>query len=208
MPRARIEFHAFGGGRGRLGGQIDLPESKPLGSVTLDVTATPTPSGSRPVVPAGGGTVFAMLLAIEAAIYVDIAAAPDPTSEPRLLLLPGRPLRVHATPGHAMAAVLAADVPIEAESGAVALTDRSGTVTVGGAAQQAAVAYPSRRFLLVANPDEARSFAFCTDAAASAGAGSILVGPGGAFVLDKLVPSGAISILGAATGQPFTVKEA
>lgn len=208
MPKIRIEFTSLGAGRGRLGGQVDLPEGEPLGSMTLEVAATPTASGSRPVVPSGAGTVFATLLATEAALYVDIGVAPDPASEPRLLLLPGRPRHVHVTSGHAISAMLAADVPVGAESGAVAVTDRSGTLAAGGAAQQACPANPWRRFLLIANPDDARTFTFRTDAVAGTGSGNILVGPGGAFVFDKLVPAGAVSIFAAAAGQPYTVKEA
>lgn len=208
MPKIRIEFTTIGAGRGRLGGQVDLPEGEPIGSVTLDVSSTPTVAGSRPVVPSGAGTVFATLMATEAALYLDVGAAPDPASEPRLLLLPGRPQRVHVTAGHAISAMLAADVPVAADSGAVAMTDRSGTLAVGGAAQQACPANPWRRFLLVANPDDARAFTFSTDAVAGTGSGNVTVGPGGAFVFDKLVPSGAVSIYAAATGQPYTVKEA
>jgi hypothetical protein len=208
MPKLRIEFCSLGSGRGRLGGQVDCPASEPIASVTLDVGATPTLAGSRPAVPAGSGTVFARLLAVESAVYVDIGSAPDPTAEPRILLLPGRPQTVHALPGQTFAAMLAPDLSVTADSGASALADRSGTIATGGTAQQACPANPGRRFLLVANPDETRAFWFASGAVASIGAGSVQVGPGGAFVFDKVVPSGALSIYGAAAGQPFTVQEA
>ena len=42
MPKLRVEFCSYGSGRGRLGGQIDLPSGEPLGSVTLEVGASPT----------------------------------------------------------------------------------------------------------------------------------------------------------------------
>lgn len=208
MPKLRVEFLSLGNGRGRLGGQVDAPGAEPLGSVTLDVTATPTPAGNRPLVPAGAGTVFANLVATEVALYADAAPSPDPTTEPRLLLLPGRAQLVHVSPGHAISAIVAADVPVCADSSAVVLTDRSGTVAVGGAAQQACAANSARRILIVSNPDDTRSFAFRTDGGATAGQGSLSVAPGGAFVFDKVVPAGAVSIFGATTGQPFTVKEA
>ena len=208
MPRLRVEFCSLGSGRGRLGGQVDVPAAEPLGSVTLDVTAAATASGSRPVVPTGAGTVFARLLAAESALYVDIAPTPDPASEPRILLLPGRPQLVHVLPGHALAAMLAADVPLFADSGAIAPVDRSGTVAAAATAQQACPANALRRFLLVANPDDARTFWFSTSGPASSGAGSVQVGPGGAFVFDKFVPSGAVSVFAPAGGQPFTVTEA
>jgi hypothetical protein len=208
MPRLRVEFCSLGGGRGRLGGQVDLPAGEPLASVTLDVTPTATPAESRPAVPAGAGTVFVRLLAVDSAVYVDIAASPDPTTEPRMLLVPGRPYDLHALPGQAVAAILAADVPVHGDSAAISPTDRSGTVGTGGAAQQACPANAFRRFLLVANPDETRAFWFSTAGAAAQGAGSIQVGPGGAFVFDKVVPAGAVSIFGPSAGQPFTVTEA
>jgi hypothetical protein len=208
MPKLRVEFCSLGSGRGRLGGQVDLPAAEPLGSVTLDVAGTPTPSGARPVVPTGAGTVFVRLLAAESSVYVDLGTPPDPASEPRLLLLPGRPQTVHAQPGQALAAMLAADLPVFADSGTITPADRSGTVATAGTAQQVCPANALRRYLLVANPDEARTFWFSTAGPASSGPGSIQVGPGGAFVFDKVVPSGAVSVYAAAAGQPFTVMEA
>lgn len=88
------------------------------------------------------------------------------------------------------------------------LTDRSGTIAAGGTAQQAAAANGPRRLLIIANPSESATFLFRLDGTATGGFGDISVGPGGAFVFDTIVPSGAVSIYGAITGQPFTVKEA
>ncbi len=208
MPRLRVEFCSLGSGRGRLGGRVDLPAAEPLGSVTLEVAPVPTLAARRPIVPAGAGTMFARLLAAESAVYVDFGVSPDPASEPRLLLLPGRPQLVHVLPGQALAAMLAADVAVSADSGSVTPADRSGTVAAAATAQQACPANALRRFLLVANPDDARSFWFSTAGPASSGPGSVQVGPGGALVFDKLVPAGAVSIYAIAAGQPFTVTEA
>ena len=209
MAKLRVEFTTVGGARGRLGGQIDLREAEPLGSSTLEVGTSTTPVESRPAVPSGRGTVFAELVAVDAPIYVDVAASPDPSAEPRLLLLPGRPQRVHVLAGQTIAALIAtSDLPFASDLCAIALTDRSGAIAVAGTAQQACAANTSRRILLVANPDGANTFWFRTDAAATSGAGSVQVGPGGAFVFDKVVPSGAVSVLGSVSGQPFTVKEA
>ena len=208
MPRLRVEFCSLGSGRGRLGGQVDLPAAEPLSTVTLEVGPSPTAPENRPVVPAGQGTVFARLVAVESALYLDIGAAPDPAAEPRILLLPGASHLVHALPGQSVAAMLAGDLSVTVDSGATAVLDRSGTLAAGGAAQQACPANPGRRFLLVANPDATRTFWFSIGATGSAGAGSVQIGPGGAFVFDKIVPSGAVSIFGAAAGQPFTVTEA
>ena len=208
MPKLRIEFLLFGAGRGRLGGQVDLPAGEPLGSVTLDVTGAPTAAENRPLVPSGAGTVFARLLSTDAALYVDIGAPPDPGTEPRLLLLPGRAQLLHVAGGHSVSAVIAGDVSVSSDSGTASLLDRSGTLAAGAAAQQACPSNHARRILIVSNPDDARTFWFNTTGPASAGASSVQVGPGGAFIFDKVVPSGAVSIYGASIGQPFTVKEA
>ena len=58
MPRLRVELCSLGSGRGRLGGQIDLPSGAPLATATLDVSGTATPVEDRPAVPSGLGTVF------------------------------------------------------------------------------------------------------------------------------------------------------
>lgn len=111
MGQLRIEYGAFGGARGLLGGQIDADGADPLGAVTLSVTAAATASGSQPVVAANAGaSVFARLTALDAAMYVDVAPVPDPTAEPRRLLLPGYPVRVHVSGGDRFAAILAGDV--------------------------------------------------------------------------------------------------
>ena len=212
MAKLRIEFTAIGGARGRLGGQVPAREAEPLGATTLDVTASATSAGSRPVVPSDQGTIFADLLAVDAAIYVDVGVTPDPTVEPRLLLLPGRPQRVHALAGTVISAILATDVAApyltQDQPLAAALTDRSGTIVAAGTAQQACAANAARRFLLVANPDDTRTIWFNPTAVAANGAGSLQVGAGAAILFDKVVPSGAVSVYGATAGQPFTVKEA
>lgn len=207
MAKLRIEFTTLGGARGRLGGQIDAREARALGATTLDVSDTPTPTGQRPTTPSGLGTVFAELTA-DAPVYVDIGPAPDPTSEPRLLVIPGRMQRIHVDEGRLVSAVLAGDAPFRPDPVAVTMIDRSGIIAAGGTAQQACAANASRRLLLASNPDQSRTLWLRTDGVATPGAGSLQLGPGGAFVFDKVVPAGAISIIGAATGQPFTVQEA
>jgi hypothetical protein len=202
MPILRLEFFRLGVARGRLGGQVDLREAEPLAGCSLEVTAIPTSGPGRPMVPEGGGTVFADLWAVGAPLYVDVGVAPDPASEPRMLVVPGERLRVHATPGHRVSAVLASDLGL---SGPV---DRSGVLAAAGAAQQACGANAFRRLLIVSNPDGESAFWFSTTGPAAPGAGSHQVGPGGAFVFDRIVPSGAVSVVGQVAGQPFTMKEA
>lgn len=91
----------------------------------------------------------------------------------------------------------------------ISLTDRSGTITAGGTAQQAAAANASRTFLMITNPSATATLYFSTTGTAAVEtAGSTAVGPGGGYVFDVRVPVGAVSVIGATTGQPFTVKEA
>ncbi len=93
---------------------------------------------------------------------------------------------------------------------AVAFIDRSGTITTGGTAQQAAASNTARTFLMIHNPDTTTDLWFSTTgtASAAAGSGGTRLGPGGTAFFDNIVPSGAVSVLSATTGKGFTVKEA
>lgn len=97
-------------------------------------------------------------------------------------------------------------VPVSG-SNPVTLTDSSGTIATGGTSQAAANADTSRRYLQIANPDTSRDLYFnTTGAAAIATAGSTMLGPGACVIWEVAVPTGAVWIIGAVTGQPFTVK--
>lgn len=97
-----------------------------------------------------------------------------------------------------------------------ALTNRSGTITTGGAAQQLAAANANRRYLIVQNHSTGvlwlefggtavvgqPSLALSACAVANDGTGGALVFEG------SFVPTGSVSILGATTGQAFSSREA
>jgi hypothetical protein len=92
-----------------------------------------------------------------------------------------------------------------------ALTDRSGTITSGGTAQtSSAAAKTDRVALIVANPSATLTLYYNTTAVATvAGAGSIPLPPGAMDTYGPgAVPTGAVSVIGATTGQPYTIKEA
>ena len=207
MPRLRVEFCALGTGRGRLGGQVDEPAAEILSSLVVNVGWAPTPLDSRLTVPSEDGTVFARVTSIDGAIYLAVGASPDPGSEPRLLLLPGRAQILHVKPGQSLAAI-AAERNLTSDSGSLTLADRSGTLLLGGSAQQACPANQTRRLLVIGNPDRDRPLWFSIVGLASAGCGSLQIGPGGTFVFDGLVPDGAVSIFGRSAGQAYTVQEA
>lgn len=97
-----------------------------------------------------------------------------------------------------------------------ALTDRSGTVTSGGTAQNAAAANTSRNYLMIENPqykvdgvtlNPVERLCFRTDAAAVQGAGSICLDIGQGFEFTGFIPTGAVSVIAATTGHAWTCKE-
>lgn len=88
-----------------------------------------------------------------------------------------------------------------------ALTDRSGTITAGGAAQTLAAANPARRYLLIQNASAADLWINFTTAAVI-DSPSIKLSAGDAFSMAaEYVSNQLISIIGATTGQKFTAKE-
>jgi hypothetical protein len=90
-----------------------------------------------------------------------------------------------------------------------ALTDKSGTITAGGTAQVAAAANSSRKYLFLQNPTGAPgSLWFSTTATAVAASPSVELVPGASYETGSFVPTGAVSIIGATTGQAFTGREA
>lgn len=89
------------------------------------------------------------------------------------------------------------------------IADKSGTIAVGGTAQDAVGANTGRQYLLVQNLDGAADLWVNFGAnAAVATAGSILLKAGGSITFeDRVVPSGRVSVVGATTGHKFTCKE-
>lgn len=127
MLRLRVEFLTMGAGRGRLGGQVDVGEARPLGAAAVDVGATPSAAIS---VPDMVGQVFADLSVTGGSVYVAVGTSPDPTSEPRCLLTPGRSRCLHVQSGQSIVAVSAADVS-QAEAVGGAVTSASPTLNAG-----------------------------------------------------------------------------
>lgn len=90
------------------------------------------------------------------------------------------------------------------------LTNRSGTITVGGTAQTAMAANTSRRYLLIRNPateTEPLYFNFTTTAVVT-GQPSITLQPGEGFVMENsFISTELISVVAATTGHKFVAKE-
>ncbi len=94
------------------------------------------------------------------------------------------------------------------EVGGGTLTDKSGTITTGGAAQDAAAANTSRHYLFLQNPSTAPgSLWFSTVATAVAASPSIELVPGASYESGMFCPTGAVSIIGATTGMAFVGRE-
>lgn len=89
------------------------------------------------------------------------------------------------------------------------LTNRSGTIATGGAAQDAAAANSSRKYLFLLNPQtETEILWFSTVATAVAASPSIPLYPGQSFEMNGFVCStGAVSVIAATTGHVFIARE-
>jgi hypothetical protein len=92
-------------------------------------------------------------------------------------------------------------------SALVTKTDRSGTVTLGGTAQTLAAANASRRGFSIQNTS-AGDLWFSTEATAVALSPSFKIPPNALYEEPAHgVDGGAISIIGATTGQAFSARE-
>lgn len=90
-----------------------------------------------------------------------------------------------------------------------ALTDRSGTITLGGTAQNAAAALLTRKYLYIENPITATErLWFSTVAAAVQDSPSISLEPGQSYENPAhFCPTGAVSVIAATTAHKFTIRE-
>lgn len=129
-------------------------------------------------------------------------------TETEWLALTGSAAQLPATLGPHPGAGSVSVVPATdaAWGGSGTLTDRSGTITLGGTSQQAAAANASRRYLLIQNVSTGDLWVnFGT--AAVVGQPSILIKANGAYE-PVFIPTGTVNIIGATTAQAFAMKEA
>lgn len=87
--------------------------------------------------------------------------------------------------------------------------DRSGTITAGGAAQNALTQNAGRAHVSIFNVDTGEDlWVSFVGTAAIATQGSIKVPPGSLLVYEVgMVPSNALSVIAATTGHKFTIWE-
>lgn len=90
------------------------------------------------------------------------------------------------------------------------LTDRSGTITTGGASQQLAAANPQRNYLLVQNPSTEVESLYVDFTADAAPGTAIELLPGGSLELTPVqwVSLEKVTVYAATTGHVFVAKEA
>lgn len=101
----------------------------------------------------------------------------------------------------------AGTVKTQVVGAAVAKSSISGTIATGGQAQQIAAANPARKGFMLQNQSSADLY-FSTLAAANLGQPSLRLAPGQTYESPAHgIPSGAISIIGAITGQAFAGRE-
>lgn len=87
------------------------------------------------------------------------------------------------------------------------LTDKSGTISSGGAAQTLAAANTSRKYLLIVNVSAETLWINFTTAAVQTQP-SVPIVPNGSYVMEaSYISTELISIIGATTGSAFTAKE-
>lgn len=87
-------------------------------------------------------------------------------------------------------------------------TDGSGTITLGGTAQQVFAANVNRRYFVFQNNSDI-DYWINWGVAAVASQPSIQIVAGGSYENPPhFCPTGTISVIGATTGKPFTAKEA
>lgn len=87
-----------------------------------------------------------------------------------------------------------------------ALVDHSGSITAGGTAQVVTSANVDRHYLMVQNNsagDEWVNFGI----SAVVGQPSVRIVAGDTATWDSFIPTQSISIIGATTGQTFTIKD-
>lgn len=89
-------------------------------------------------------------------------------------------------------------------------TDRSGTITTGGTAQQAAAANASRKFLYIGNPStngESIWVRIGGTAEQDSPSWEFVPGSSDKFSGASLPLAGAVSVIAATTGTKFTIAE-
>jgi hypothetical protein len=228
--RKRARVRVAGGLAGELQDVKNAqPASNAYGAVVREVNADILLSALRDAIVKTGGTsktladVVAALTGMSVTVsnfpatpdvsdraarlvgHVTVDAAPT-TAVTGTFWQATQPVSVAALPALAAGTAVIGHVVVD---NAGALTDRSGTITAGGAAQNAVGTNATRRYLLVRNPKSAtESLWLSLVGTAAAASPSLELAAGDAFVAEhNLIPTNAVSVFALTTGHAFTVWE-
>jgi hypothetical protein len=97
--------------------------------------------------------------------------------------------------------------PLPVQNANAAPTDRSSTITTGGAAQVAMAALSTRKAYFFQNISSESMWGSFTGTAAPNTSGSFPISPNGIIRSTQVCETTALSIYGATTGQKFTMWE-
>jgi hypothetical protein len=97
--------------------------------------------------------------------------------------------------------------PLPVQSANAAPTDRSGSITTGGAAQVAMAALATRKAYFFQNVSSEIMWGSFTGTAVPNAAGSFPISPNGIIRSTQVCETTALSIYGATTGKVFTAWE-
>lgn len=96
-------------------------------------------------------------------------------------------------------------VPVTPTKGT--LTDRSGSLTLGGTAQTLAASNSSRKYFLFVNQSSGNMWLNFTTTATQDQPSILIVSNGSLVMESSFVSTEAISVIGATTGQKWSAKE-
>ena len=104
-------------------------------------------------------------------------------------------------------AALSTTTPLPVQSANASPTNRSGTITTGGAAQVAMAALSTRKAYFFQNISSESMWGSFTGTAAPNTSGSFPISPNGIIRSTQVCETTALSIYGATTGKVFTAWE-
>lgn len=173
------------------------PATNAYGGVTRDVNLDIALSALRDAITKTGPTSKTLADIVAALVGLSVSVSNFPGTQP---------VSLASLPALAAGSAVIGHVRVDTSG---ALTDRSGTITTGGVAQDAVASNAARRYLLVRNPkNAAESLWLSLVGTATAASPSLEIKAGEAYVAEDLfVPTNAVSLIGATTGHAFTVWE-
>lgn len=192
-------------------GTPGVQDSVTNGATPVTAVTAPASGHTRSVT----GLVVTNLDTVSAVVTVNLDIATVLTPQIVAPLAPGQALvMVPSGTGWAVTSpLISSGGGGSSSTGRGALTDASGTVTAGGAAQTALTANANRRYLLIQNCDNVDLWvnfgvvAIVGQPSVCLAAASSSPSQGGTLVFSTdYIPTGYVSVIGATTGKQFVIK--